>query len=127
MYVIKASSLTAEETERLRSMMSGATGLNFNIRSDLVANNTATVARFVGCMKGDPDSKATLACLRGTSFERLMNVSVTLSRQNRPPFGELFFYPSFDGDYIPERPSVMLRRGEFVKGAAPQPNPAFSP
>lgn len=42
--------------------------------------------------------------------------SVNLSRQLRPPFGELSFYPSYDGDYIPDRPSVLLRKGSFVEG-----------
>ena len=100
-------------------MMSGASGLNFNIMSDLVANNTATVAKRLECVKGDPDSELTLACLRNAPFEELMKVSVALSRENRPPFGELFFYPSYDGDYVPERPSVSLRKGDFVKGQSP--------
>ena len=95
--------------------MSGASGTNFNIMSDLVASNTATVARSVGCTD-DPDSQAALNCLRNTPLKTLMDVSVSLSRQLRPPFGELSFYPSYDGDYIPDRPSVLLRKGSFVKG-----------
>lgn len=98
------------------SMMSGASGTNFNIMSDLVARNTATVARSVGCTQDDPDSQATLNCLRYVPLERLMNVSVSLARRTRPPFGEVSFYPSYDGDYIPDRPSVLLRKGALVKG-----------
>ena len=99
-------------------MMSGASGLNFNIKSDLVANNTAKVAELLDCIGtgSDADSQATVDCLRDVPMEKLMNVSVTLSRQLRPPFGELSFYTSFDGFYIPERPSVLLRSGQFVKG-----------
>ena len=96
-------------------MMSGATGLNFNIMSSMVADNTAEVAKTVGCTS-DPDSRETLNCLRSVSLERLMNASVGLARQRRPPFGELFFSPSHDGDYITDRPSVLLRKGAFVKG-----------
>lgn len=95
--------------------MSGATGTNFNIMSSLVADNTATVAKTVGCTQ-DPDSKAALDCLRNFALPRLMDVSVSLARTARPPFGELAFYPSYDGDYIPDRPSVLLRKGAFVKG-----------
>lgn len=84
--------------------------------SDLVAENTATVAKSVGCTQDDPDSQATLNCLRNIPVQKLMDVSVSLARQIRPPFGELAFYPSYDGDYIPERPSVLLRKGAFVKG-----------
>lgn len=97
-------------------MMSGASGLNFNIMSDLVANNTLTVARSLNCTQDDPDSEAILECLRASPLDRLMDVSVSLARQMRPPFGELYFYPSWDGDYIPDRPSVLLRKGSFVKG-----------
>lgn len=97
-------------------MMSGASGLNFNVNSDLVANNTATVARSLDCIKSDPDSRATIACLQEVPMEKLMNVSVAYSRQLRPPFGELSFYPSYDADYIMERPSLSLRSGNFVKG-----------
>lgn len=95
--------------------MSGGTGTNFNIMSDFVASNTAKAAQSVGCL-GDPDSPGTLDCLRKVSFEKLMNCSVALARQQHPPFGELVFYPSYDGDYIPDRPSVLLRKGAFVKG-----------
>ena len=97
------------------SMMSGASGLNFNIKSDLVANNTRTVAETLGCIKGEFDSALTVDCLRDTPLEKLMNVSVSLARKLRPPFGELSFYPSFDDYYIAERPSVLLKKGQFVK------------
>lgn len=96
--------------------MSGASGTNFNIMSDLVAGNTATVAKSVGCNQFDPDSQATVDCLRKIPFETLMDTSVSFARQSRPPFGELAFYPSHDGDYIPDRPSVLLRKGAFAKG-----------
>ncbi len=99
-------------------MMSGATGTNFNIMSNLVADNTATVAKSVGCA-GDPDSQATVDCLRKVPLETLMDTSVGLARQLRPPFGELAFYPSYDGDYIPDRPSILLRKGAFTKGELP--------
>lgn len=96
-------------------MMSGATGLNFNVKSDLVANNTRTVAETLRCIRGEFDSEWTINCLRDTPLEKLMNVSVSLSRRLRPPFGELSFYPSFDDYYIPDRPSVLLKKGQFVK------------
>ena len=97
--------------------MSGATGTNFNIMSSLVADNTAKVAQSVGCTS-DPDSEDTVECLRKVSSEKLTDASVGLARQARPPFGELFFSPSYDGDYITDRPSVLLRKGKFVKGVS---------
>lgn len=99
-------------------MMSGATGTNFNIMSNLVAENTANVAKSIGCTQ-DPDSEATLDCLRNISLESLMDTSVQMARQLRPPFGELAFYSSYDGDYVVDRPSELLRKGAFVKGISP--------
>ena len=106
--------------------MSGGTGTNFNIRSNLVAENTAKVANLVGCT-GDPNSPGTVDCLRKIPLGKLMNESVALSRQQHPPFGELVFYPSYDDDYIPNQPSVLLRKGAFVKGTSfPTAHPLIS-
>ena len=94
-------------------MMSGGSGLNFNIMSDFVENNTAHIATSLGC--NDMDPATIIACLRGVPFEQLMNKSIAFARELRPPFGEQVFYPSYDGDYIRDRPSVLLREGRFVK------------
>ena len=99
-------------------MMSGATGTNLNIMSSMVAANTAKVAKSVGCTS-DPNSQQALTCLRSIPFEKLTETPVSLARQARPPFGELFFSPSYDGDYISDRPSVLFRKGAFVKSLSP--------
>ncbi|KAI1114929.1 alpha/beta-hydrolase [Nemania sp. NC0429] len=97
-------------------MMSGAGGLNFNTLSDLVANNTAAIAEEVGCSaSGDIQSLQTLQCLREAPVDLLTNLSVTASRTARPPFGEGFFFPTFDGDIVPGRSSVLLRNKQVVK------------
>ncbi|BCR98733.1 uncharacterized protein AKAW2_40416A [Aspergillus luchuensis] len=97
-------------------MMSGAPGLNFNSDPTLVSENTANIAREVGCITtNDAESFETLECLRRIPFETLTNISVTASRAARPPFGEGFFYPTIDGDVLPARPSELLRAGKFVK------------
>ncbi|KAI1382425.1 alpha/beta-hydrolase [Hypoxylon crocopeplum] len=98
-------------------LMSGGPGLNFNTKSDLVVNNTAAVAQGVGCVKnGDSQSAETLQCLRESPVELLTNLSVTASRAARPPFGEAFFYPTYDGDILPDRPSQLVRAGKVAKG-----------
>ncbi|OGM50678.1 hypothetical protein ABOM_000454 [Aspergillus bombycis] len=98
-------------------MMSGGPGLNFNSKSDLVANNTAAIAKRVGCAKeGEDQSLETLECLRDVPFDVLTNLSVTASREARPPFGEGFFFPTVDSDFIRDRPSQLMRAGKFVKG-----------
>ena len=99
--------------------MSGASGTNFNVQSDFVANNTATVAKSLGCTTNS-DSEATIECLRDIPLETLNNASVALARGMHPPFGELVFYSSYDGDIIPDRPSNLLRKGAFVKSGLHQ-------
>lgn len=75
-------------------MLSGATALNFNTQTDMVAKNTATVVRSVGCAVGeDIDSTDVVDCLRDQSFEKLANVSVDIMRAARPPWRK-FLPPS---------------------------------
>ncbi|KAL7622116.1 hypothetical protein AAE478_007618 [Parahypoxylon ruwenzoriense] len=98
-------------------LISGGPGLNHNTKSDLVVNNTAAVAQEAGCIRnGDSQSTETLQCLREAPFELLTNLSVTASRAARPPFGEAFFYPTYDGDFVIDRPSELIRAGKFSKG-----------
>ncbi|KAI1652711.1 alpha/beta-hydrolase [Daldinia decipiens] len=98
-------------------MISGSHGLNINTKSDLVVNNTEAVAKEVGCIKnGNSQSVETLQCLREAPFELLTNLSVTASRTARPPFGEAFFYPTYDNDFLIDRPSQLLHAGKFTRG-----------
>lgn len=94
--------------------MSGGPGLNFNSQPDLVASRTAAISEQVGCGKGE-DLK-TLECLRRIPFELLTNLSVTASRKAHPPFGEAYFYPTIDNDFILDKPSLSTRAGRFTKG-----------
>lgn len=97
--------------------MSGGPGLNFNTESDLVANNTADIANQVGCVKdGDSQSAETVECLRKADANTLANLSVSASRAARPPFGEAYFFPTLDHDFIQDRPSQLMREGKFAKG-----------
>lgn len=90
--------------------------MNFNTESNIVTENTAAVAREVGCVKDDSQNLQTLECLRRVPFEVLTNVSVTAARAARPPFGEGFFFPTLDGDFIQKRPSELVREGKITKG-----------
>lgn len=97
--------------------MSGAPGLNFNTKSKLVAETTAKIAREIGCTKKHNDqSDEVLRCLRSVPFDAISNISVPMARSARPPFGEGFFHPTFDNDFVPDRPSELLRSGRFTKG-----------
>lgn len=92
--------------------MSGGPGLNFNTKSDLVANNTAAVARGAGCAGNGQSPQETITCLRQAPVEVLTDLSVTAARAARPPFGEGFFFPTYDGDFLPDRPSQLVRAGK---------------
>lgn len=98
-------------------MMSGAPGLNFNTMSSHVANNTAMIAQQVGCVQdgSDAQTEGVLECLRKAPFDVLTNLSVTAMRAARPPFGEAFFFPTYDGNFIQGRPSELIREGKVVK------------
>lgn len=96
--------------------MSGGPGTNFNTESSFVADNTAAVAKELGCVKGDSQSIETLECLREVPFQKLTNVSVTAARTAHPEFGEAYFFPTFDGDFLPGRPSELVRAGKIAKG-----------
>ncbi|KAJ4423946.1 hypothetical protein N0V82_001374 [Gnomoniopsis sp. IMI 355080] len=98
-------------------MMSGAAGLNFNTMSTLVRNNTEAVAQEAGCISKDGNSQSlqTLQCLRQADVNILTNLSVTAMRRARPPFGEGFFSPTYDNDFLPDRPSQLVRAGSIAK------------
>lgn len=97
--------------------MSGSPGVNFNSHPDLVANNTAAIAQQVGCVSdGNGQDLQTLKCLRDAPFEVLTNLSVAAARTARPVFGEGYFYPTIDNDFIQDRPSRITRAGKFTKG-----------
>lgn len=97
-------------------MMSGGPGLNFNTMSDLVKNNTATVAQEIDCVQnGASQSEETVQCLRSADVDLLCNLSIAAMRTARPPFGEGFFYPTYDNNFIVGRPSELVRSGQVVK------------
>ncbi|KAL4905310.1 hypothetical protein BDW74DRAFT_185327 [Aspergillus multicolor] len=99
-------------------MMSGGPGTIFSTQPDLVASNTAAIAQQVGCVnqEGHGQDLQTLECLREVPFQTLTNLSVTASRAARPPFGEGYFYPTIDNDFIQDRPSQLIRAGKITKG-----------
>ncbi|POS71369.1 hypothetical protein DHEL01_v210237 [Diaporthe helianthi] len=102
-------------------MMSGAPGLNFNTMSSLVADNTAMIARQVGCVKDGEDEQTedVVQCLREAPFDVLTNLSVSAMRAARPPFGEGFFSPTYDGEFILERPSKLIEKAGLSRTFLP--------
>lgn len=99
-------------------MLSGATGTNFNTMSPLTANNTANVAKSLNCVPqgSTPDSEETLLCLKNASMEEINQFAISYPKDAIPRIGGPYFNPSWDGDYIPERPSISLSKGDIAKG-----------
>jgi len=94
--------------------MSGPTGTSVNMTSDATEHHTRAVAENVGCDIGKSDEDI-LACLREVPMEELTKKAMKYSIKNMPPQGTFTFIPAVDGDFIPDRPSVLYRSGNFVK------------
>ncbi|KAL8933894.1 MAG: hypothetical protein Q9216_006169, partial [Gyalolechia sp. 2 TL-2023] len=72
-----------------QSMMSGATGTNFNIMSPFMATNTANVARSLDCIpeNSSPDSEETLLCLKNKSMEEINKYAISYPEDAKPRIG----------------------------------------
>jgi carboxylesterase type B len=93
--------------------MSGPPGTALNMSSDATTLHTIAVAENVGCTQNGGEQ---LECLRAVPMEKLLDAAIAYSVANHPPAGLFTFIPSVDGDFFPDRQSVLYRRGLFVKG-----------
>ncbi|CAJ2500563.1 Uu.00g034160.m01.CDS01 [Anthostomella pinea] len=94
--------------------MSGPPGTALNVTSDATDAHTRAVAEKLECGTGSDEK--TLKCLRGLSMETLLEAAMEHSVNNHPPNGLFTFIPSVDGDFIPDRHSVLYKAGRFAKG-----------
>ncbi|KAI1417253.1 alpha/beta-hydrolase [Hypoxylon sp. FL1857] len=94
--------------------MSGPPGTALNLTTDAVELHTRGVAENVQC--GADKDENILECLGGVPVEKLMEAALEYSRNNHPPNGVLTFIPSVDGDFIPDRSTVLYKSGNFVTG-----------
>lgn len=95
-------------------MMSGPPGTMLNSTSPAVRENSNAVARMVGCGVGSPES--VMECMQAVPMPELLKNALEYGSRLHPPFGVAVFIPSVDGDFVPDRPSILLRQGRFVKG-----------
>lgn len=95
-------------------VMSGPPGTAINMSSDATETHTRAVAQKLGCAKND--DRETVHCFRDVPIEELLTAAVEYSKQNFPPAGLFTFIPSVDGDYFPDRQSILYTAGKFVKG-----------
>ena len=82
--------------------------------SDAIAAHTIAVANAVGCKASSRDK--ILSCLRSVLMDQLLKAATEYAVGNFPPMGLFTFLPSVNGDILPDRPSILLRRGQFGKG-----------
>ncbi|KAI0837994.1 alpha/beta-hydrolase [Hypoxylon sp. FL0890] len=94
--------------------MSGPPGTALNVTTDAVELHTRAVAEKVHC--GAEKDEDMLDCLREVPVGILTETAMEYSRNNHPPQGILTFIPSIDGDFIPDRHTVLYKSGNFVKG-----------
>lgn len=94
--------------------MSGPPGNAVNMTSDVIETHTRAVAEKLGC--GTDSDEETLECLRMVPEKELTAVAMEYSVSNHPPYGTHTFIPSIDGDFMPDRPTVLYKSGRFVKG-----------
>ncbi|KAL9089893.1 MAG: hypothetical protein Q9159_002250 [Coniocarpon cinnabarinum] len=95
--------------------MSGPPGTALNMSSDATTIHTKAVAERVGCAASLGADK-TLDCLRQIPMDELLAKATDYAVAYHPPMGLFTFIPSVDDDILPDRPSVLLREGRFVKG-----------
>lgn len=97
--------------------MSGPPGTALNMTSDATEIHTRAVAEAAGCPAEQDrvSDEKILRCLRDLPMDKLLEVAVKYSQQNRPPLGLFTFIPSIDEDFLPERQSTLYRAGRFVK------------
>ncbi|KAI2776169.1 Alpha/Beta hydrolase protein [Daldinia loculata] len=94
--------------------MSGPPGTALNSTSDATDIHTRAVAERLEC-KSDKEDEV-LECLRKVPMEKLLETAMEYSINNHPPAGLFTFIPSVDGDFLPDRQSVLYKSGRFVKG-----------
>lgn len=99
--------------------MSGPPGTSLNIQSDATEKHTRVVAEKLGCGYDSQSDEEILRCLREIPMDALTEAAMEYSVNNHPPAGTFTFIPSVDGDLIPDRQSVLYRKGNFVKGRFP--------
>ena len=77
-------------------------------------NSTAEVARLAGC-----DTKPIIPCLRKLEYQDLLDAVIQYENitAERGTFQDIF-YPTVDGEYIPARPSRLLREGRFHRNVS---------
>ena len=93
-------------------MESGSPAANSFVASNFSANNTAEVAKALGCLSAD--SAQVLACLRWVPYDQLLNATLSYD-DTISSFGFDVFIPSVDHDFIPAAPSELVRSGRFCR------------
>jgi carboxylesterase type B len=91
------------------------------IEAGITGNSTSdafnAVAEMTGCRSGDSSSMAALECLRRLPMEVLLNATIEQHTIYPKEHGQNtdIWLPSVDGDFLPDKPSRLIRTGRFHK------------
>jgi hypothetical protein len=75
--------------------------LQFLTATDFDASDTTSAIEISGCNFRNPNSDASLDCLRTLTWEQLLNVQLTVATADAPFVDGFFaFSPTVDGDFV---------------------------
>lgn len=97
-------------------MQSGSPAGDPGVSGNFTVTSTTTVAQLAGC--SSENSSEVLKCLRQLPMPELLQAVLQYENITANQTSQDIFFPTVDGDFIPEAPSVLLRRGLFHKNVS---------
>ncbi|KAF9261260.1 alpha/beta-hydrolase [Marasmius fiardii PR-910] len=93
-----------------------STALEPGSTSNLTFDTFNTVTKLTGCdIDGDPQSDASLECLRGLPMEQLLNITVAQHDSTADQNDGDTYLPVVDDDFLPLASSELAQRGMFPR------------
>ncbi|KAL0063547.1 hypothetical protein AAF712_009556 [Marasmius tenuissimus] len=90
-----------------------STALEPGSTSNITFDAYNSVVKLTGCdVDEDPQSAASLECLRSLSFQKLLNSTITQAESQNT--GDIYL-PTVDGDFLPSPSSELTVNGRFPK------------
>ncbi|KAJ8092660.1 hypothetical protein PM082_006988 [Marasmius tenuissimus] len=93
-----------------------STALEPGSTSNITVDSYNAVVKLTGCdVSKDPQSAASLACLRSLPFQKLLNITVTQHDSTGDQNDGDIYLPAVDGDFLPSPSSELATKGQFPK------------
>lgn len=97
-------------------MQSGSPAADPGVSGNFTVTSTSTVARLAGCTS--TNSSMALTCLRQLPMPALLQAVLQYENITANQTSQDIFFPTIDGDFIPQAPSALLRKGLFHKNVS---------